>query len=65
MRVLAARVPKLEIFTQGLVVREGSHWGLTEAGRRVLSEMEYRHPQPSSVDYKVTGASPAIEEKED
>jgi hypothetical protein len=37
---LAARVPKLEIFSQGLVERLEAGWRITQRGRSVLTMME-------------------------
>lgn len=39
---LAARVPDLDIFSQGLVDRESGGWKITEKGRGVLEFMEAR-----------------------
>lgn len=39
---LAARVPGLDIFSQGLVVRESGGWKITSEGRAVLELMEAR-----------------------
>ncbi|WIW50415.1 hypothetical protein ML401_35380 (plasmid) [Bradyrhizobium sp. 62B] len=39
---LGARVPDLDIFSQGLVVREQGGWKITEKGRAVLEFMEAR-----------------------
>jgi hypothetical protein len=39
---LAARVPDLDIFSQGLVARESGGWKITAEGRRVLEFMEAR-----------------------
>jgi hypothetical protein len=41
-RRLAARVPDLDIFSQGLVVRESGGWRITDKGRAVLEFMEER-----------------------
>ncbi|UPJ71938.1 hypothetical protein [Bradyrhizobium sp. 187] len=41
-RRLAARVPDLDIFSQGLVVRESGGWKITDEGRAVLEFMEAR-----------------------
>jgi hypothetical protein len=40
MRRLAARAPDLEIFGQGLVLRDAMAWQLTEAGRALLIAIE-------------------------
>jgi hypothetical protein len=37
---LAARMPELEIFGQGLVERRDGGWQITEEGRSVLARME-------------------------
>ena len=39
---LAARLPNLEIFSQGLVVRLENGWRITQEGRSVLEMMERR-----------------------
>jgi hypothetical protein len=39
---LAARVPDLDIFSQGLVARESGGWKITAEGRTVLEFMEAR-----------------------
>jgi hypothetical protein len=39
---LAARLPNLEIFSQGLVVRLEDGWRITQRGRAVLEMMERR-----------------------
>lgn len=39
---LAARVPDLDIFSQGLVARESGGWKITGEGRKVLEFMEAR-----------------------
>jgi hypothetical protein len=41
-RRLAARVPKLDVFSQGLVARESGGWKITDKGRTVLEFMEAR-----------------------
>ena len=41
-RRLAARVPDLDIFSQGLVARENGGWKITARGRAVLEFMEAR-----------------------
>ena len=52
MRRLAARAPDLEIFGQGLVLRDAMAWQLTEAGRALLLTIER---PPVEVPQKVTG----------
>lgn len=41
-RRLASRVPELDIFSQGLIVRMNGGWRITEKGRAVLEFMEAR-----------------------
>jgi len=43
---LAARVPDLDIFSQGLVERLNGGWRITEKGRRRLEFMEARPGEP-------------------
>lgn len=47
---LAARVPDLDIFSQGLVERLSGGWRITEKGRGLLEFMEARlgEPDPAS-----------------
>jgi hypothetical protein len=40
MRVLAARAPNLDIFSDKLVLREDSGWLITDSGRQLLSSLE-------------------------
>ncbi|MEY9707684.1 hypothetical protein ABIF37_010577 [Bradyrhizobium diazoefficiens] len=43
---LAARVPELDIFSQGLIERTNGGWRITDKGRAVLEIMEAR-PAPA------------------
>jgi hypothetical protein len=43
---LAARVPDLDIFSQGLVERPNGGWRITEKGRGLLELMEARPGEP-------------------
>jgi hypothetical protein len=43
MRKLAARMPHLDVFSQKFVVRDGSGWRITAAGRAMLDRLEDRH----------------------
>lgn len=45
---LAARVPDLDIFSQGLIERMNGGWRITDKGRAVLEIMEAR-PAPAQV----------------
>ena len=40
MKRLLARAPDLDIFSQGLVVRDAEGWQITETGRSVLAQVE-------------------------
>ena len=40
MKRLLARVPDLDIFSQGLVLRDDKGWQITEAGRSLLANIE-------------------------
>jgi hypothetical protein len=47
---LAARVPDLDIFSQGLVERENGGWKITATGRVVLELIETRPTAEPSVE---------------
>ena len=47
MRRLAARAPKLEIFTDTFVLRDDRGWAITDSGRRFLAFLEA--PTPASL----------------
>lgn len=49
-RRLAARVPNLDIFSQGLVERISGGWRITAKGRALLEVMEARPAMPESVE---------------
>lgn len=49
-RQLAARVPDLDIFSQGLVERKAGGWKITAKGRAVLEVMEARPGVAPPVD---------------
>jgi len=53
---LAARVPDLDIFSQGLVDRESGGWKITDNGRSVLKFMEAR----TGFDQPIETAPPEI-----
>ncbi|RXH23152.1 hypothetical protein XH99_16770 [Bradyrhizobium nanningense] len=54
---LAARVPALDIFSQGLVERLNGGWRITEKGRAVLEFMEAR-PAEMRTESPVAAAEP-------
>ncbi|WLB24278.1 hypothetical protein [Bradyrhizobium japonicum] len=62
-RRLAARVPELDIWSQGLVERINGGWRLTSKGREVLELMEAR-PTPEPVQALAVNetALPTVEE---
>jgi hypothetical protein len=68
-RRLAARVPDLDIFSQGLVTRESGGWKISDKGRTVLEFMEARGgfdqtfvPVPAeAVDAPVPPLPPQVE----
>ncbi|MCC8940381.1 hypothetical protein H8A99_28980 [Bradyrhizobium sp. Arg68] len=51
---LAARMPKLDIFSQGLVERESGGWKITEKGRAVLEFLEARPGTDQILDAPLT-----------
>ena len=53
---LAARVPDLDIFSQGLVERLNGGWRITEKGRAVLEFMEAR-----PAETRMESAAPAVD----
>ncbi|RJF77846.1 hypothetical protein [Rhodopseudomonas palustris] len=59
MRSYAARMPGLDIFTQGLVVRDGRGWQITAAGRAVLDELEGRYPANAQLAERERDHQPA------
>ena len=60
---LAARVPDLDIWSQGLVERVSGGWRLTPKGRQVLEFMEARPaPEPIQAVALNEPARPVIEE---
>lgn len=44
LKMLAARAPGLDIFSEGFVIRDSDGWQLTPAGRKALYLIE--HPAP-------------------
>jgi len=44
MRRLAARAPKIDIFSNGLVLRDNNGWQITDNGRQLLASLEARVP---------------------
>lgn len=62
MRRLASRVPAIDIFGCGHVVRDAEGWQITAAGRQFLAELEAvtqdnQPPLPSPVPSDVAGAA--------
>ncbi len=57
---LAARVPDLSIFSQGLIERMNGGWRITDKGRAILEVMEARHPAPETTTAHVEAPHHAI-----
>jgi hypothetical protein len=55
---LAARVPGLEIFAQGLIERRDGGWRITDAGRSALDLME-RTPAADPAQTQITPPEPS------
>jgi hypothetical protein len=64
MRVLAARAPNLDIFSDKFVLRSSSGWQITESGREFLSSIEApirekpRADQPIEPNPALAGKTP-------
>ncbi|WP_166517738.1 hypothetical protein [Bradyrhizobium canariense] len=56
---LAARVPDLDIFSQGLVERISGGWQITAKGRAVLEFMETRPAAPEPLQAPLAEEAPA------
>jgi hypothetical protein len=56
---LAARLPGLEIFSQGLVERLDGGWRITEAGRSALDRMERKPAPAESAQAQITVPEPS------
>ena len=59
---LAARVPDLDIFSQGLVERLKGGWRITERGRALLEFMEAR-PAEMRTGSAVSAGEPSLQPK--
>jgi hypothetical protein len=55
MRRLAARAPKLDIFSNGLVLRDTNGWQITDNGRQLLASLEA--PVPTAQDREQSSGS--------
>lgn len=55
---LAARLPGLEIFAQGLIERLDGGWRITDAGRSALDLMERKPVTPESPQAQITAPEP-------
>lgn len=49
-RRLGARIPGLDIFSQGMIERLQGGWRITAKGRAALELMEQRHAAPSTAE---------------
>ena len=57
---LAARVPGLDIFSDGLVERQSGGWRLTANGRAVLESMEARRSDPAAEKVAIEAAAAPV-----
>nr|WP_249811752.1 hypothetical protein [Bradyrhizobium sp. 197] len=55
---LAARMPDLDIFSQGLVARESGGWKITVKGRMVLEFMEARPVAEQAIESELAVDAP-------
>jgi hypothetical protein len=55
MRQLAARAPKLEIFGDRFVLRDGRGWCITESGRQFVASLEA--PIPARAEHQASEAA--------
>jgi hypothetical protein len=55
MRQLAARAPKLEIFGDRFVLRDGRGWCITESGRQFVASLEA--PIPARAEHQASQAA--------
>jgi hypothetical protein len=60
LRWLAARIPDLDIFSDGFVVRDAAGWQLTGAGREVLIWMEATSPSETQRPGNEPMAAPLV-----
>lgn len=49
LKMLAARAPSLDIFSEGFVIRDSGGWQLTPAGRKALHRIEHPAPPKASI----------------
>jgi hypothetical protein len=57
---LAARVPGLDIFSDGLVERQNGGWRITVKGRAVLESMEARRSDPAVEKVAIEAAAAPV-----
>jgi hypothetical protein len=57
---LAARVPGLDIFSEGLVERQNGGWRITVKGRAVLESMEARRSDPAVEKVAIEAAAAPV-----
>jgi hypothetical protein len=55
MRQLAARAPKLEIFGDRFVLRDGRGWCITDSGRQFVASLEA--PIPARAEHQASEAA--------
>jgi hypothetical protein len=61
MRRLAARAPALDIFGQGLVLRDHHGWQLTSAGSELLATIKAPASPPSPLELETALAPPVAD----
>ena len=64
LKMLAARAPSLDIFTEGFVIRNSEGWQLTPAGRKALHRIEHPAP-PKSTAPKLELVRPTVPSRPD
>jgi hypothetical protein len=62
LKRLAAKAPRLDIFGQKLVLKDGANWALTTAGREMLRDLEAPPPAKPTLTIVARSDSPATQE---
>jgi hypothetical protein len=62
LKRLAAKAPRLDIFGQKLVLKDGVNWALTTAGREMLRHLEASTPVKPRLTIVARSDSPATPE---
>lgn len=64
LKMLAARAPGLDIFSEGFVIRNSDGWQLTPAGRKALHRIEHPAP-PKSTAPRLELVRPSVPSRPD